>query len=136
MVPRRSPKSLADKLGIRPGFRIFAINPPRNYRSMLGELPENIVFSEKSVGTFDLIHFFCQKREELEREFPVLKRKLSQSGGLWVSWPKSTSRIENDLNESIVREIGLKNGLVDVKIVAVDEVWSGLKFVYRLMDRK
>lgn len=129
-------KSLAQKLEIRPGYRIFVLNAPRNYGSILGELPEQTIFMDKLFGPLDLIHFFVQKRKDLETEFPILKREMSQNGGLWVSWPKRSSKIETDLNESIVRETGLKNGLVDVKIVAIDKIWSGLKFVYRLKDRK
>jgi hypothetical protein len=136
MVAEHPLKSLTQKLGIRPGYRIFVLNAPRSYRSMLVELPEDAIFLDKLLGPFDLIHFFVQKRKELDTEFPVLKRELSQSGALWVSWPKCPSRMKADLNESIVREIGLRNGLVDVKIIAVDEIWSGLKFVYRLKDRK
>ena len=87
-------------------------------------------------GPLDFIHFFTRKREDLEEGFPRLKRELSQKGMLWVSWPKGSSRVETDLDENVVREVGLKNGLVDVKICAVDETWSGMKFVYRLRDRK
>jgi hypothetical protein len=136
MVAERLMKSLAQKLEIRPGYRIFVLNAPRNYGSILGELPEQTIFMDKLFGPLDLIHFFVQKRKDLETEFPILKREMSQNGGLWVSWPKRSSKIETDLNESIVRETGLKNGLVDVKIVAIDKIWSGLKFVYRLKDRK
>lgn len=84
----------------------------------------------------DFIHFLSKKREELETRFPSLKKALSQGGMLWISWPKVSSKVETDLKEDVVREIGLNNQLVDVKICARDETWSGLKFVYRLKDRK
>ena len=87
-------------------------------------------------GPLDFIQFFTQVRNELEVQFRDLKRELLKGGMLWISWPKGSSKVETDLNEGIVREIGLKNGLVDVKVCAVDEVWSGLKFVYRKEDRK
>jgi len=83
----------------------------------------------------DFIHFFTKLRGELENKFPILKQELSQDGILWISWPKGSSKVETDLNENVVREIGLKNGLVDVKVTNVDQIWSGLKFVYRLKDR-
>lgn len=137
MATEHSLKPLTQKLGMRPGYRIFVLNAPIDYRTILGELPENAVLLDKeSLGPFDLIHFFVQKRKELEEEFPVLKREMSKSGGLWVSWPKSSSKTQTDLTENYVREIGLKNGLVDVKILSIDKTWSGLKFVYRLKDRK
>lgn len=84
----------------------------------------------------DFIHFFTRSRLQLESEFPKLKGMLSRSGMLWISWPKSSSGLETDLSENIVRRAGLDSGLVDVKIVAVDETWSGLKFVFRLKDRE
>lgn len=78
----------------------------------------------------------AKEKKELESEFPRLKAHLAMDGILWTSWPKGASKVKTDLTETIVRQIGLAKGLVDVKICAVDEVWSGLKFVYRLKDRK
>jgi hypothetical protein len=131
-----SKKPLMEKLGIREGYKIIILNSPKNYSDALGELPKNVIVTDKLKGPLDFIHFFARKREELETKFPILKHELSQNGILWISWPKISSKIETNLNENLVREIGLKNGLVDVKISAIDEVWSGLKFVYRLKDRK
>ena len=84
----------------------------------------------------DFVHFFTMTRSQLEEEFPKLKKRLTQRGMLWISWPKHSSAIETDLSESLVREIGLDNRLVDVKIASIDETWSGLKFVRRVRDRK
>ncbi len=84
----------------------------------------------------EFIQFFTKSKRELENMFPRLKVKLAQKGMLWISWPEGSSKVESDLNENLVIEIGLKNGLVDVKVAAIDETWSGLKFVYRLKDGK
>jgi hypothetical protein len=136
MVAERAQKPLTQKLGIRAGYRILVLNAPKDYRTILGELPKDAALLDELPGPFDLIHFFVQRRRELETEFPVLKGEISKSGGHWVSWPKVSSRVETDLNENIVRRTGLKNGLVDVKIASIDKIWTGLKFVYRMKDRK
>lgn len=126
---------LAQKLGIKAGQKAVILNAPRGYRRTLGALPEGASIVESLSSESGFIHLFTAERGELERKFAGLKRKLLSHGMLWISWPKGAANVETDLNENIVREIGLKNGLVDVKVCAVDEVWSGLKFVYRLKDR-
>jgi hypothetical protein len=131
-----SNRSLVEKLGIKPGHRIIILNSPLDYPEILGMLPPGSVASDRLEGTFDFIQLFTKERKGLEKIFADLKRALSQTGMLWISWPKRSSGIETDLNENIIREIGLDNGLVDVKVCAVDEIWSGLKFVFRLKDRK
>ena len=131
-----SGKSLFDKLGIKEGFRIFIQNPPNNYIDLLGEKIDEVILSDDLVGPIDFIHFFVKTRKELETGLPELKNALSYNGMIWVSWPKKISKGKTDLNDNIVRSIGLLNNLVDVKVCAVDEIWSGLKFVYRLKDRK
>jgi hypothetical protein len=129
-----SKRSLVEKLGIKPGFRIRIINPPKGYEQTLGELPPNI--SESSGNPLDFIQYFTTELEQLGRAFPDLKEQLAFDGQLWISWPKKAAKAPTDLDENIIRDIGLQNGLVDVKIIAVDEVWAGLKFVYRVKDRK
>jgi hypothetical protein len=124
------------RLGIKEGFKVIVLNPPDNYTDVLGSLPQRVTVVKKLGGPSDLIHFFTKKREELELKFPLLKQALAPSGVLWVSWPKHSSGIKTDLNEGVIRDIGLSNGLVEVKILAIDEIWSALKFVYRLKDRK
>ena len=131
-----SKKSLVEKLGIKEGLKVAILNSPANYNDTLGKLPKNVTVMKTIGERLDFIQFFTKESKELQSKFPNLKRALSQNGILWISWPKSSSKVKTDLNENIVREIGLGNGLVDVKIAAVDEVWSGLKFVYRLKDRK
>ncbi len=131
-----SKRPLAEKLGIREGLKVAILNPPDGYQRILGKIRENILPIENSEGPLDFVQFFTKRRAELESKFPTLKQKLSQAGVLWISWPKGTSKVDTDLNENIVREIGLKNGMVDVKVCAVDVTWSGLKFVNRVNDRK
>lgn len=125
---------LIKKLGVKAGMRVSFVNPPEGYASMLGPLPDGI--EETADGPdMDFVQLFTCLRQELEMEFPRLKRLLKPNGMLWVSWPKRAAKIETDVTENVVRDIGLSNGLVDVKIAAVDEMWSGLKFVYRPKGR-
>ena len=130
-----SKKSLVEKLGIKEGSKVAILNPPKNYSATLGPLPNNVALASKLPARADFIHFFTRERRDLEGAFANLKRALAPDGMLWISWPKGASKIAADLNENIVREIGLAHGLVDIKVCAVDETWSGLKFVYRLKDR-
>ena len=127
---------LLRKLGIKPGHRAVFLNAPDNYEESLGTLPEGVEVRSRLGGSLDFIHFFSKRRAPLERRFAGMKRALTQTGTLWVSWPKRSSGMQLDLDENGVRQIGLAGGLVDVKICAVDDVWSGLKFVYRVRDRK
>lgn len=127
-------KPLIQKLGLKEGMRVLLVNTPEDYMDLLGELPKNVYMDGKD--NLDFIHFFTRSQETLREEFFHLKRKLAPAGMLWISWPKSSCSFANtNLTEHVVREIGLQNGLVDVKIVAIDDDWSGLKFVYRQKDR-
>lgn len=130
-----SKKPLIQKLGIKQGSNIVIMDAPTGYGQVLGRLPKSVNVAREVVGEADFIHFFARRRAVLETQFPKLKRVLKTNGVLWISWPKGSSRVETDLNENVVREIGLRNGLVDVKVSAIDEVWSGIKFVYRAKDR-
>ncbi len=130
-----SKRSLVDKLGIKPGHKLIFIGAPDGYDQTLGELPEGVTQTQSLRGAFDFIHYFTTSRTDFERKFPTLKEHLHKQGMLWISWPKGASKIKTDLNENIIRDIGLANGLVDVKVAAIDDDWSGLKFVYRLKDR-
>ena len=131
-----SKKSLIEKLGIKPGFQLLILHPSEQYDLTLGPLPSNVNNNPALDTPLDFIQFFTKSLLELSQEFPGLKKRLRPNGMLWISWPKGLSSLKTDLNENLVREIGLKNGLVDVKISAIDEDWSGLKFVYRIVDRK
>lgn len=135
MTAGYSKKSLVEKLGIKDGATVSIINSPDNYKKTLGLLPSRVKKSSKLQTNSDFIQFFTRSKEELKSKFPILKKSLTKNGILWISWPKGVSRIVTDLNENIVREIGLENGLVDIKVCAVDEIWSGLKFVFRIKDR-
>ena len=127
---------LAKKLGLRAGMTAVCLNAPVHYHALLDPQPEPLTWHTQLLSAADFIHFFTKSRQELAEQFPLLKVALAQNGSLWIYWPKKAAKVATDLNENIVREIGLAHGLVDVKVAAVDEVWSGLKFVYRLADRK
>jgi hypothetical protein len=131
-----SKRSLVQKLGLKPDQRIIILNPPPDYNTTLGDLPDDVVISKTLSGPLDFIHYFTKERVDLEQQFPRLKQALAPAGMLWISWPKQASKVKTDVNENVVRDIGLSNGLVDVKVSAIDETWSGLKFVYRLADRR
>ena len=130
-----SGKPLVAKLGIKAGTRIAILNAPAGYNRVLGKLPPRVTRRPTAAGPFDFIQFFTDLKRELERRFPTLERALTPAGMLWISWPKQSSGRATDLTENVIREIGLAHGLVDVKVAAVDEVWSGLKFVRRVQDR-
>jgi hypothetical protein len=128
---------LAKKLGFKEGFRVGFVNPPRRFQQELGSLPGGIKISSVPLPKpLDLILFFADSQQTLKREFPKLAQKLETNGMLWIAWPKKASGIVTDLSDNSVRKIGLHAGLVDVKVCAVNDIWSGLKFVYRLEDRK
>ena len=130
-----SKRSLIDKLGIKSGQRTAIVGAPAGYERTLGALPDDVVPARRLRGVFDHIQFFTRSRSELGKRFSRLKDCLEKDGMLWISWPKKASKVETDVTEDAVREIGLAAGLVDVKVCAVDDVWSGLKFVYRKEDR-
>ena len=130
-----SHRSLVQKLGIKPGMKLAFFDPPESYLKALDELPEDVRFTQSSDESVDIIHFFVTDRAHLARQFSSLVFMLAPSGMLWISWPKGSSGVATDLSENSIREIGLAHGLVDIKVIAVDEVWSGLKFVYRIADR-
>jgi hypothetical protein len=130
-----SKRPLAEKLGIKRGSAIAILNPPADYEATLGDLPEGTTVLTKLKGELDFIQFFTTNKSTLEDALPKLKANAKADAAIWISWPKRSARLETDLNDAAVREIGLRNGLVDVKVCAVDATWSGLKFVRRLRDR-
>lgn len=131
-----SGRSLVDKLGIKPNTRIAIINPPRGYRATLGRLPPGVTVTSTARGSLPFIHFFVKDRAVLEQRFPGLLRELAVDGSLWISWPKKASGVLTDITEDVIRAVALPTGLVDVKVAAVDDVWSGLKLVRRLKHRR
>lgn len=126
---------LIKKLGIKAGSTVLLSKPPDEYFNWLGTLPDSVKLVKRPVDEMDFIHVFVNDKKSLQKEFRNLKERLAKDGMLWVSWPKKASGVPTDLNENIVREVGLAEGLVDVKVCAVSEVWSGLKFMFRLKDR-
>ena len=126
---------LIKKLGIKPGSKAFFYKPPVSYFDDIQPLPEGVDVKTRMSGQLDFIHLFVQNKKTLMLEFSRAHKSLQKEGTLWVSWPKKSSNVVTDLDGNIVREYGLKEGLVDVKVCAVDETWSGLKFVYRKKDR-
>ena len=126
---------LPRKLGIKPEARVALIGAPAGFTAALGDLPAAVEVRTRLRGGFDVIVAFFVRQVILERRLPALRAALHQSGGLWLAWPKRTSDVATDLGEGMVRELGLAAGLVDNKVCAIDETWSGLRFVYRLADR-
>jgi hypothetical protein len=125
---------LVKKLGIKPGFNIAFVNAPSGFANEL-DLPSDVKINSRSARPLDFAQLFVKSEKELKAKFAEYAKRLNPSGMLWVSWPKKSSGVKTDVSEDTVRAIGLAAGLVDVKICAVDEVWSGLKFVFRLQDR-
>ena len=126
---------LAKKLGIKEGFTVAAVNAPAGYEELLAPLPANVlVVSEPLPGT-DIIHFFTNSRDEMLRGISEYRRLIKQEGSIWVSWFKKASKLMSEITEDAVREAALPLGLVDVKVCAVDEKWSGLKLVIRRENR-
>jgi hypothetical protein len=126
---------LVQKLGIKPCARVFFSHAPADFAQTLGPLPAGV---KQVGGTARNLHFavlFITDETALSKQFPKLAARLQPAGMLWVAWPKKASGVPTDLAENVVRDIGLAAGLVDVKVCAIDETWSGLKFVYRLKDR-
>ena len=127
---------LPKKLGIKPGHRIRLIGAPGDFAATLGELPESVEIVEDGGGApLDLVLFFTASADALRARFDALKAALAPAGMLWVAWPKKASKVPTDLTEDVVRAVALERGLVDVKVCAIDATWSGLKLVYRLVDR-
>ena len=127
---------LIKKLGIKPGFSIKIYQAPDHYFELLGPLPDNVLVQKiADKAPSDFIHIFATEERTLERYLKEAKTSLQKDGLVWVSWPKGTSKIPSNINREDVRRVGLAAGLVDVKVAAVDEDWSGLKFVYRLDHR-
>ncbi len=128
---------LPRKLGIKPEALLGLVNAPDGFDDTLGELPPGVVVRRRAQGGgFDVIVAFCRDRAQLERGLRRWRAALDDAGGLWVAWPKRASGIDTDLAEGLVRELGLGAGLVDNKVCAIDATWSGLRFVYRLADRR
>lgn len=127
---------LYKKLGIRANHRVYLRDAPENYPSLLGDLPENVTFPDSLNEKADIIHIFATRAEEMENALFQFKDKIKDNGSIWVSWYKKSAKIPTDITEDIIRDTALPLGLVDIKVCAVDEKWSGLKLVIRVENRK
>jgi hypothetical protein len=126
---------LVKKLGLKEGFRVAFPGAPEGFDATLGPLPEGAAVDHGTVGVLDAAVLFARSRGELSERFPGSAARVGPFGTLWVAWPKKSSGVATDLTENVVRDVGLSCGLVDVKVCAIDDTWSGLKFVTRLQDR-
>ena len=127
---------LAKKLGLRPGSRVALMGAPPDFDRVLVPLPDGVRLSRRARGAMDVIVLFSKRAAELARKLPAARKALDEAGGLWVAWPKKTARVPTDLDFDVVQRAGLSLGLVDNKICAIDETWSGLRFVVRLANRR
>jgi hypothetical protein len=127
---------LARKLGIKEGSRIFLLNAPGNYLQLVAPLPAGVQVAPQITSHADIVHIFSTKKEELSKALRISLKKMRPDGMIWVSWPKKSSKVPTDITEDTIREVALPLGLVDIKVCAVDDVWSGLKLVIRKENRK
>ena len=130
-----SKTTLSKKLGIKSGYHLKLVNAPTYYFDLFTDMPVDIQLNKAAKQKQDIIHFFTRSAAELNKLLPRLKNEIVDNGIIWVSWPKKAARVETDVSENLIRDVGLGCGLVDVKVCAVDEVWSGLKFVIPVKDR-
>jgi hypothetical protein len=126
---------LPKKLGIKEGHRVAFPNEPTEFRAALGELPGGVEVRRQARGPLDVIVAFFTRRADFERRLERLEANLERDGGLWIAWPKRSSGVATDMTEDVVREVALPRGLVDNKVCAIDETWSGLRLVIRLVNR-
>lgn len=131
-----SGRPLAAKLGVKAGFRVLARNAPEGYLALLEGLPKGVILAEDPPGEVEMVHLFTRSRAELEAALPEVLGRIRQDGMIWVSWPKRASGVPTDVTEDTVRAVALPLGLVDVKVCAVDDTWSGLKLVIRKENRR
>ena len=126
---------LPKKLGIKEGHRVVLVAAPSYLEELLGDLPAGVTLLRQARPPYDVVLLFVTERRILARKLPELAAKMDRAGGLWVCWPKRASGVATDVTEDTVRDVALPLGLVDNKVCAVDETWSGLRIVYRLRDR-
>jgi hypothetical protein len=127
---------LAQKLGIKPGSTVVILNGPLNYQKLLGAAAKSASFSTAVGNDAGFVHLFVTKRSDLDKKLRALRRKLADTGILWISWPKKSAGVPTDVTEDVIRAVALPLGFVDIKVCAVDEIWSGLKLVIRREHRK
>jgi hypothetical protein len=126
---------LPKKLGVKEDHDVAFVRAPEDFAATLGELPDGVRVKSRATGPLDVIVYFVTRRGELERRFERLMAAMNPACGFWVAWPKRTSGVETDMTEDVAREVGVAHGLVDNKVCAIDETWSGLRLVKRVEDR-
>jgi hypothetical protein len=122
---------LAKKLGIGAGHRVWLVDAPANYKTLVAPLPDGVSFVSRPSRTTDVAHVFASTRRDLEQTLRRARKTLKPDAAIWVSWPKKSSKVPTDINEDVIRDVALPMGFVDIKVCAVDETWSGLKLVVR-----
>ncbi len=128
---------LAQKLGIKVGARVALLQAPVDFSATLAGLPDGVALTStlSGKGLLDVVVLFVTRRRELERQLPVVRRRMQPAAGFWVAWPKRASKVPTDVTEDVVRDVALPTGLVDNKVCAIDEIWSGLRLVIRRENR-
>ena len=135
MTAGYSGSPLVKKLGIKEGARVAYLGAPDEFEDLVAPLPKGVLRRDSARRGLDLIVAFTTERRDLEERLPQWKAMMETDGNLWVAWPKRASGVRTDVTEDVVREVALANGLVDTKVCAIDETWSGLRLVVRLRDR-
>lgn len=126
-----SGRPLVDKLGVKAGMKVAYLDAPEGFDDTIGALPEDVAVARRLGGSKDVVIVFVTARRDLERRLDALRKAIAPDGMIWVAWPKKASKVPTDVTEDVVREVVLPTGLVDVKVCAIDAVWSGLKVVIR-----
>jgi hypothetical protein len=130
-----SGRSVVQKLGIKPGFRIFVDSAPASYDDVIGPLPADVTLALRLKAPLDMAHVFATQAAALRKRLPACREAIAPGGMVWVSWPKKSSGVATDVTENVVRDAALSLGLVDIKVCAIDDTWSGLKLVIRRDQR-
>jgi hypothetical protein len=130
-----SQTTLAKKLGIKNTSKVMLVNAPDYYLQLFTDMPADVYFVTDEAEKKDVIHYFTKQHSEFLATLPLLMKQMKANGAIWVSWPKKASKVVTDITEDIIRDFALEIGLVDIKVCAVDEVWSGLKLVIPVKDR-
>ena len=125
----------AKKLGLKDGHRVCVLNPPKKYSDVIGRLPKDIALTDRLNHPADIVHVFVTRQADLASRIQLMRKAIAPDGALWVSWPKKASKVPTDVTEDTIRSLALASGLVDVKVCAIDDVWSGLKLVIPVAQR-
>jgi hypothetical protein len=131
-----SGRSVVQKLGIKPGFRIFVDGAPASYAEIVGKLPADTTIASRLKASLDMVHLFAMQAAALRKKLPACRDAIAPDGMVWVSWPKKSSGVVTDVTENVVRDTALSLRLVDIKVCAIDDTWSGLKLVIPRDQRK